>query len=75
MMYEKGMVVRILDVSIGAFTKNKNYVISDYINDGRIITSHPVILYDDNNNRKILRDLDVISLDEIRNKKIKSILK
>lgn len=81
-MYKKGTVVKVIKdfkfkslVGDVQLTKNKNYTIVDNLNSKTISSSHPLIIIDDLGNKVQLKYIDVISLKEIRENKIKSLIK
>lgn len=73
-MYKKGTIVRSI-TNISYLTKEKNYEVIDNLNSENMLCSHPIIIIDDTCNKIQLRIHDVISLEEIRDNKIKGLIK
>lgn len=81
-MYKKGIIVQVIEdhkyktlISDVQLTKGKNYIVHDNLNSKTISSSHPIIIFDDFGNKVQLKYTDVISIEEIRAKKLKSLLK
>lgn len=80
-MYKKGIIVQVIEdhkyktFSDVQLTKGKNYIVHDNLNSKTISSSHPIIIFDDFGNKVQLKYTDVISIEEIRAKKLKNLLK
>lgn len=73
-MYEKGSLVKLL-IRKENFIDNKSYIIHENLNlIDNITASHPIVLVGESGRTEVFRYIDVISIGELREIKIKKIL-
>jgi hypothetical protein len=74
-MYEKGSLVKLL-IRKENFIEDKSYIVNENLNHiNNVTASHPIVLIGENGQTEVFRYIDIISISELREIRLKKIIK